>query len=118
LNVSYKTAEVKSRIPNNSNVEIDEYGHCWSADSMPDIDDSISVFSESSNEIFISKLEKLNHNTQYYLRTYFKFDDICRYDSVMTFKTLEIKPPSVQINGYSSLIQLIMQSRFQLLGMN
>lgn len=101
--INYKNATVASRIPNSFGVEIDEFGHCWGLDTMPDIEDSLTIFTDYSESEFISNIKHLNHNTKYYVRTYIKFDDNVKYDSVISFKTIEIKVPSVQINGYSSL---------------
>jgi hypothetical protein len=101
--ISYKTAKLSSKIPNTYNVEIEEFGHCWSLDSIPDINDSITVYNFFSNELFTSELNRLKHNSTYFFRAYCEFDDLVIYSPPVSFKTLEIKLPSVQINGYSSL---------------
>ena len=101
--VSFKTAQVSSKIPDNYGVEITQFGHCWSLESNPDINDSISVFQEYSTNTFVSELNGLKHNSTYYIRVYFKFGDIISYSEEITFKTLEIKLPTLTTKEISKL---------------
>ena len=52
---SYNTAQISSRIPDNQGLQIEQFGHCWSLESNPDINDSISVFQEYSTNAFVSE---------------------------------------------------------------
>ena len=101
--VNFKTAQISSKIPDNQGLKIEQFGHCWSLESNPDINDSISVFLEYSTNAFVSELNGLKHNSTYYIRAYFKFGDIISYSEEITFKTLEIKLPTLTTKGISNL---------------
>lgn len=101
--ISYKTAQVSSKIPENYGLNIEEFGHCWSLENNPDIDDSISVFSEYTSYAFTSLLEDLTQNSIYYVRSYLKFGDVVYYSETDTFKTKEIKPPTITTTSVTDL---------------
>ncbi|MBU8892509.1 MAG: fibrobacter succinogenes major paralogous domain-containing protein [Bacteroidales bacterium] len=103
VSASYKTAQITTTEPNFYGITIDKYGICWDLESNPDIDDSIFEFKEDSSKVFLSNLEELIHNTTYYVRAYYKYEDFVRYSDEISFKTLEIKVPQLNTKPITNL---------------
>ena len=118
VNISYKNAQASSIILENYGIDIEEYGHCWSLDSLPDINDSCTVFTEYSSNSFTSDLSTLKHNTTYYVRSYYKSGSFINYSKEITFKTLEIKVPEVTTKEITNLRAKIAETGGEVLNDN
>ncbi len=100
--ISYKKATLFSRIPNDV-IDIDIIGHCWSKDSFPDISDNSTAYEKVLNGTITSNIVELDHNSTYFVRAYFKKQDVVIYGDIKSFKTLEIEPTSTELLDYWNL---------------
>ena len=70
-NTTESTSSVSGDITSVGSSEISSYGHCWSVNQMPTINDAITnLGSINSTGIFSSSLTNLSPNTTYYVRAY------------------------------------------------
>lgn len=80
--------------------QIQDYGHCWDIESIPDTSDSLSSHGILNNSItYYSDLSNLSINTVYYVRAYFIIDDIVVYGNEIYFQTLPPGPPIIQTDS-------------------
>lgn len=95
--ISYRSGIITTKFQNPNGIKIVSYGHCWSTEKDPTIEDENTNFDFNSNTI-TSEMLNLEHNTQYYVRTYIEFEDLIYYsDSNIIFKTKEILVPDVSV---------------------
>lgn len=93
--IDYRTAIINTKIINHNNVTILRYGHCWSKELNPTLENESTSCNYETNSIS-SEIKNLEHNTQYYVRTFIEFEDIIYYsDSNAIFKTKEILVPDL-----------------------
>ena len=94
--ISFKTAQISSKIPETYGLNIIQHGHCWSENQNPTIADAKTMLGTLESNVFTSEINNLEHNTNYYVKVYVEFQDVIYYsDSIFTFKTNEILAPSV-----------------------
>lgn len=78
---------------------ITKYGHCWSTDEMPDINDSLTLFAPINDTIsYRSEIKHLQPATEYFVRSYAINNTGIGYSDINSFRTQ---------NGYASLKLII-----------
>ena len=65
---------------------IDQYGHCWSTNPKPTINDSISVVNENVDGFYMSNISGLDDEAVYYYRSYAKNGDDIVYGPEISFQ--------------------------------
>ena len=83
-------AKVKAEITTNEFSSIDDYGHCWSKNNNPTIDNEFSSNSEllASSHVFETEINGLEVNQTYYIRAYAKSGNTYIYGDETDFFTL------------------------------
>lgn len=109
-NITQSTAQVGGTLGDTYGRVVQDYGHCWDTISQPVLTAYIS--SNGSSDIgmsFSSNLENLLPGNKYYVRSYFKVDDIVVYGNETSFNTLAITIPvveTVEITNITSISAL------------
>lgn len=81
------TCDISGEIISISNI-INSYGHCWSINPTPTVNDSTTNLGTiNSIGVFSSKLKNLTPNTTYYVRSYATNTYGTSYGNQVTFKT-------------------------------
>ena len=87
-NITESTSYISGDITSVGSSEISSYGHCWSINQMPTINDSTTnLGSINSTGIFSSSLTNLSPNTTYYVRSYANNSFGTSYGKQVSFKT-------------------------------
>jgi len=87
-NLAESTSSVSGNITSVGSSEISSYGHCWSVNQMPTINDVITnLGSINLTGIFSSSLTGLSPNTTYYVRAYATNSYGTSYGNQVSFKT-------------------------------
>lgn len=69
-----------------SDIGVGKYGHCWSTNNNPTVDDFKTVFDSASvGTYYTSTLTNLQFNTTYYVRSYTQTEDEIVYGENQTF---------------------------------
>jgi len=90
-NIGGFTADVEGEITDLGieGATIVHYGHCWSTNPDPTINDFSTDFGSSNNTVsYTSNLDNLNELTIYYIRAYAENGDGLTYGGEITFSTL------------------------------
>jgi len=102
--VSYYTSDVNTIIVALGGNEITQHGHCWSIDDSPSIDDSITTLGELNlPDTVVSKLNNLNANTAYNIRSYITYKDGTIYGNQIEIKTYKVQKPIITTNDVNSI---------------
>ena len=76
------------------------YGHCWSTDSIPTVDDFKTVFDvATAGTFYSSNLTGLQYNTEYFIRSYTHSDNEVVYGDTKSFIVNDINNLQVVTNG-------------------
>ena len=94
------SATVKGKISNLKSLKIQDYGHCWSKNSTPTINDFKTSFGElfQDNE-FTSSLNNLELETPFYIRSYVIADNTTIFYSdtvILVIPQLQVQTISAQ----------------------
>ncbi|MDB0027360.1 hypothetical protein N9D80_02240 [Flavobacteriales bacterium] len=82
------SCEVQGTITTNEFNGVDNYGHCWSLQNNPTINDASTSFGAyKGKKSFISNLNNLAVNTSYYVRAYAKVNDTILYAKNISIET-------------------------------
>ena len=76
---------------------IDEYGHCWSTNPIPSIDDDKTVVSVEVGGDFQSEISSLLDGVKYYFRAYAQNDDEIVYGEIKELTTEKYLLPIVEL---------------------
>ena len=106
-NTTASTSSVSGDITSVGSSEISSYGHCWSVNQMPTINDAITnLGSINSTGIFSSNLSGLSPNTTYFVRAYATNTYGTSYGNQISFTTnLNVSLASLTTSPVSSLTQ-------------
>lgn len=87
--VSNNSATITSKLSSiDGTVTVNQHGHCWGAQSDPDIiQEHTSLGTLSSGKSFTSDLTDLEPGITYYVRPYATVDDVPAYGSQISFTT-------------------------------
>ncbi len=104
-NIDYFSAQAKGNIEHfGTETSVSQYGHCWSTNENPTIEDSITEYSNNiSLEPFTSSLDNLRENTTYYVRTYAINSIGTSYGEQISFTTLDAKEPTVSTSAVTEI---------------
>ena len=98
ISVDYESALVKGKI-----IEfgkgIDAFGHCWSTDPIPSIEDDTTVVINEVGGDFQSAISELADGEKYYFRSYALNDEEIVYGEIKEFTT-EIHPLKIGLIAY------------------
>jgi len=86
---------------------IDQYGHCWSVNSEPSLEDDFSVVNEESDRKYYSNVDGLLGETTYYYRSYSKDGYNIKYGIINYFKTEPYILPMVHMEIEEVLYKMI-----------
>ena len=105
---SASTANAKGTIEGVGSITIEDFGHCWSTNSNPTInDDKTSLGTLTSDTVdYISSLTGLSPFTKYYIRAYAKVDanNVIYGDTVtINISELTVTTDLVEITGSSTV---------------
>ncbi|GAB4395725.1 MAG: hypothetical protein OHK0053_05940 [Microscillaceae bacterium] len=73
-NITSQNAEAQAQIYFPGLVTVLRYGHCWSTQAQPTIDQFRSIFTGSLPEFYASNLANLLPNTAYFVRAYVEIE--------------------------------------------
>ena len=95
------SCEVQGTITTNEFNGVDNYGHCWSLQNNPTINDaSTSLGTYKGKKSFISNINNLAVNTSYYVRAYAVANDTILYAENINIETeWALDVPLVQTGG-------------------
>jgi len=95
------SCEVQGTITTNEFNGVDNYGHCWSLQNNPTINDASTSFGTyKGKKSFISNINNLAVNTSYYVRAYAKVNDTILYAENISIETeWALDVPLVQTGG-------------------
>ena len=111
--VSNTSVTAKGTIVDVDKDGITTYGHCWSTNSNPTINDFKTEFDNANaGKEFTSTLSQLNANTTYYVRSYAKNDKQTIYGAIKEFKISSFT--SVTITA--SQLQILSETTFSVNG--
>lgn len=88
FNITANSASVRGSINLSANL-VSSFGHCWSTEEIPNIDDNITSFTDAQQlSTFTSELSALLPKTQYQIRAYFiNTDGNIIYGTISSFQT-------------------------------
>lgn len=107
LEISMETVEeiqassivAKGTIKGLSTTIIAEHGHCWSSDNeMPliEVDDKTTLGIRGGNGTYLSNIQDLQSNQQYFIRAYAIWEDKTYYSAPLSFRTgIELTTDSI-----------------------
>jgi hypothetical protein len=106
-NTSESTSSVSGDITSVGSSEISSYGHCWSVNQMPTINDAITnLGSINSTGVFSSSLTNLSPNTTYYVRAYATNSFGTSYGSQISFSTnISLNLASISTSSVTAIAQ-------------
>ncbi len=78
---------------------VDQYGHCWSTNPVPTINDSISVVNENVDGRYLSSISGLDDETVYFYRSYAKNEDNVVYGPEISFQTISYGIPTAKFKS-------------------
>lgn len=109
--INDSTTSILGNITSIGSSEIISYGHCWSENHLPTINDYNSIFS-SLKQIgaFYSNLLNLNSNTTYYVRAFAINKYGISYGNEVNFSTSEKMAKLMELNDCSTLNNIISYS--------
>ncbi|MBI9055690.1 MAG: hypothetical protein JEY96_17850 [Bacteroidales bacterium] len=76
---------------------IDQYGHCWSRNEIPTLEDSITVFQNDEKREYESVLSNLKGGVTYFYRVYSISGNEIKYGEIKSFKTEPYFLPMVHL---------------------
>jgi len=80
------SCKIQGTITTNEFNGVDNYGHCWSLQNYPTVDDASTSFGTFKGEkTFVSDINNLEVNTSYYVRTYAVANDTVIYANGIIF---------------------------------
>ena len=86
--VSTFSCKIQGTITTNEFNGVDNYGHCWSLQNNPTINDASTSFGSYKGEMsFISNINNLEVNTSYYVRAYAVANDTILYAENINIET-------------------------------
>ena len=102
--VLYFRANFSSEISQTEGNEIINYGHCWSTNKNPSVDNNKTSFGKLNKPVtFKSEIENLSDNTTYYIRPYVT----CLYETIygdeQSIKTLKTGKPHVTTTDITNI---------------
>jgi len=109
-NITVTSAEVGGIIVD-AGENATQYGHCYSKNQTPTINDSRTLLKNTTQKIsispgsFKSTLTKLEAGTKYYVRAYIKDEDITVYGDIISFTTNSISLPQLSTNEVTLITQ-------------
>ena len=86
-NITESTVVLRGEIITEGTFPIIQYGHCWSINQNPTIEDSITTFETTALVSFTSDVSNLIEGKEYYYRTYAKTSDTTFYGLEESFTT-------------------------------
>ncbi|MBI9055692.1 MAG: hypothetical protein JEY96_17860 [Bacteroidales bacterium] len=86
---------------------IDQYGHCWSVNSEPSLEDDFSVINEENDREYYSNVSGLLGETTYYYRSYSIDGNNIKYGIIDQFKTEPYVLPMVHLEIEEILYKMI-----------
>jgi len=102
--LSYFTAKISTIILTLGTNEITQYGHCWSTEKEPTIENHITTLGELSQpKEYTSELTNLTSNTKYYIRSYVTYKGGILYGDEINLQTLETGKPIVTTNEVTNI---------------
>ena len=99
-NITANSAQCGGSITNNGNSDIIERGLCWSANPNPTIEDTTLILGAGMGN-FSGTIDGLEDGTTYYIRAYAKNTKEIGYGEAVSFTTLKIVPPVVELSSIS-----------------
>jgi len=108
IEVQYTTAILNGKVVDFGE-GVEQYGHCWSINSLPTITDSISIIEDGISGEFISDISNLENGTKYFYRSYAKNGTEVVYGEVGSFTTVTFSAPIFECAVFdvdSSFIEL------------
>ncbi len=88
FNITYTNADVEGEIVELGGSDIIRFGHCWSTDPDPTIEDNITdLGSSDTTGVYISQLTNLDPYTTYYVKAYAENDAGIAYGDEIDFYT-------------------------------
>lgn len=85
-------------ISDDGDAEIISKGVCWSTAASPTINDFITSEGSGIKE-FVSEIEGLDSNTEYFIRAYATNSEGTAYGNEISFATVELEPAAKTFNG-------------------
>ena len=87
--VSTFSCKVQGTITTNKFNGVDNYGHCWSLQNNPTINNGSTSFGKfKGKKLFVSDINNLAVNTSYYVRAYAKVNDTILYGENIKIETI------------------------------
>ena len=99
-NITASSAQCGGSITNNGNSDIIERGLCWSTNPNPTIEDTTLILGSGMGN-FNGTIDSLEDGTTYYIRAYAKNTKEIGYGEAVSFTTLKIVPPVVELSSVS-----------------
>ncbi len=102
--VSYIIAQLTTKVIATGGNEISQYGHCWSTDKNPTIDDNKTQRGKLTQpETFSDTLTNLQDNTVYHVRPYITYKNGTVYGEEKTVTMLKKGKPIVKTNSVTDI---------------
>lgn len=87
-----------------SDAGVSKYGHCWSTNNNPTVDDFKTVFNSAvAGTLYSSEIKELKFNTLYYIRSYTDNDQEVIYGNQDTFRISEFSSLNINLNQLNIL---------------